>query len=418
MAENFDDFVERVRDANSIEDVLAESGIPLRGHGRLRSGSKHDSLKVRTDMQRVFWYSQNWNGDVFAWVMREKGVEFSQALELLARRANIEMPRFQQAVNESEVRRVRAAADVFSAAANVFHRWLVGDEGQKDRGTKVHGDDDALAYAKGRGWSDETLQNAMVGFSGRKTAEQYKDMRGDFSLFGIDPLSPAAVAVLGFEGDVAGWAEKYEVRNHEDFDAEWISKGRIHGLMDTPGLIYAHQHQGGVKYLSRRQLPGFDQIKAAGSGDQRRTESGDHSRTGKIRVWKSFNPYKLLAGPKQAFWNHAERVDRPLVCVEGQGDAITFGQWGIGCMAFCGLLGDPEQMAPEDGERMRKLAGQIKKHPAVYLSLDDDDAGQKGVRLAAKLLGPKVQILRMSRAMPRDEEHRDRSSEGTEAGNA
>ena len=35
LMENFDDFVEKVRDANPIEKVLEESGIHLRGHGRL-----------------------------------------------------------------------------------------------------------------------------------------------------------------------------------------------------------------------------------------------------------------------------------------------------------------------------------------------------------------------------------------------
>lgn len=386
MAINLEDFVEQVRDANPIEKVLEESGIHLRGHGRLRTASKHDSMKVRTDMQRVFWYSQNWNGDVFGWVMKEKGIEFMEALEILARRAHIEMPKF-QAVNESEVKRTRATADVFSVAASVFHRWLVGKE--KDEGG-IMKDEDALAYAKGRGWTDATINESVVGFSGRKTADQYKDMKGEFSLYGIDHQSPAAVAILGFEGNVDAWARAQGVRDDRDFDEEWIVKGRIHGLMDVPGLIYAHHFQGGVKYLSRRNLPGFDKIKGE-----------------KPREWKSFNPYKLLAGPKMAYFNQVQRMDRPLICVEGQGDAITWGQWGFGAMAFCGLLGDPSQISPEDGERMRKLAAYIKKHPNIYLSLDDDEAGQKASKLAAKWLGPKVQIVHMSRAYSREDAKSD-----------
>lgn len=391
MAINFEDFVEQVRDANPIEQVLEESGIQLKGHGRLRTGRQHDSLKVRTDMGRAFWYSQNWNGDVFAWIMREKGCDFAGALEILARRAHIDMPRFAQ-VNESEVRRVRATADVFSVAANVFHRWLVGGGGPGEEGDAV-----ALAYAKSRAWSDRTIKDEMLGFSGRKTAEQVKDMRGEFQLYGIDPLSPAAVAVLGFEGDVGSWAVNQGVRDDQDYDLEWSRKGRIHGLMDTPGLIYVHQFQGGVKYLSRRQLPGFDKIKS----------------DGKERDWKSFNPYKLLAGPKQAYFNHVHRTDRALVCVEGQGDAITYGQWGQGAMAFCGLLGDPGQMAPEDGERIRKLAAYINKHPAIYIALDEDDAGQKAIRLAAKLLGPKVQVVKMIQRWTR-EDAAEQSSVGSD----
>lgn len=381
MAENFDDFVERVREANPIEEVIEASGIHLRGHGRLRQGSKHDSLNVRTDMQRYFWYSRqgeaNWSGDVFAWVMLEKGCEFMEALEMLARQAHLDMPRF-QTVNEGEVRRQRAAADVFTAAAGVFQKWLVGSGEWK-------ADEDALKYARSRGWTDETIAAAMVGCSGRKSPEQLKDMRGEFDLHGIDHLCPAAVAVTGFEGDIEGWAAKYELVDEARAEG-WIEKGRIHGLMDTPGLMYAHQLRGGIRYLSRRQLPGFDSFKS----------------NGKVREWKSFNPHKALAGPREFYLNHAHRTDRSLVCVEGQGDAITFGQWGFGSLAFCGLLGDPAHVSPEDGERMRRMAAFIRKHPAVYLCLDEDEAGAKAVKLAAQLLGPKVQILRMSRAMPRN----------------
>jgi hypothetical protein len=195
------------------------------------------------------------------------------------------------------------------------------------------------------------------------------------------------VAVLGFEGDVDAWAREQGVRDDDDFDDGWIEKKRIHGLMDVPGLIYAHQHKGGVKYLSRRNLPGFDKIKSEG----------------KVRDWKSFNPYKLLAGHKQVYFNHMHRVDRPLVMVEGQGDAKTWGQWGHGAMAWCGLLGDVSQMAVEDAERLRKQAAYIKKHPALYLALDDDEAGQASLPMAAKLLGPKIQIVRMSKPKSQDD---------------
>jgi DNA primase len=383
---NFDDFVEKVRDANPIEDVIQASefgGLTLKGHGRLRTAVKHDSLKVRTDMGRFFWYSKNIQGDVFEWVMKHTGKDFNEALEILAKRANLPMPKFEK-VNDGELLRQRATADAFSVAAHVFQRWLWGDE---EKGIKA--DVEALAYCRERGWTDETIKLSLKGFSGRKTDEQYKDMRGEFSLYGIDPLSLGGVAVLGFTGDVQVWATKQEVIEHPDFDPEWISKGRIHGLMDVPGLIYAHQFKGGVNYLSRRHLPGFDIIKDKDSG--------------KEREWKSFNPYKLLAGPKQMYFNFMHRVDKPLLCFEGQGDADSAGQLGFGAVAFCGLMGEISFMAPEDAERLRKMARYINKHPAVTLFLDDDEAGQKATRQAAHLLGMKVQIGRMSRLTPREE---------------
>lgn len=390
--EHFDVFVEKVRDANPIEDVMQESGITLKGHGQLRTASKHDSLKVRTDMGRAFWYSKNWNGDVFAWVMQEKGCEFNEAMEILARRAHIEIPKFSREVNEGEVKKSRATAEIFSVAANVFHRWLLGDD---ERGVKA--DEEALTYCRGRGWKDETTKLALTGFSGRKSADQIKDMSGEFQLFGIDLMSPAVVAIMGFDsaaaaakfdGDVDMWSAKYGLGS-EATTAGWTEKNRIHGLMDTPGLIYAHRMRGAVNYLSRRQLPGFDKIKDAGT----KTD----------RDWKSFNPHKILVGPKQVYVNHAHRMDKALCCVEGQGDSKSFGQIGFGAMAFCGLMGDIGNMEPEDAERLRKLAAWINKHPSVYLFLDDDEAGQKAIRHAANLIGMKVQIGHMPRLLPREE---------------
>jgi len=70
---------------------------------------------------------------------------------------------------------------------------------------------------------------------------------------------------------------------------------------------------------------------------------------------------------------------------------------GFGALAFCGLLGDVTQVAPEEAERMRKMGTLINKYPAVYLHFDEDEAGQKAIRLAAKLLGPKVQVMHMTR---------------------
>jgi len=406
MAVNFDDFVEQVREANPIEEVLEESGFHLRGHGRLRTSTKHDSMKVRTDMGRVWWYSQNWNGDVFGWVMREKNMDFNEALEVLARRAHIEMPKFSN-VNESEVRRVRATADAFSVAATVFHRWLMGDEG---KGVKA--DEDALDYVRGRGWSDETIRAEMVGFSGRKSEWQVKDMIGDFSLYGINPLSPAAVAVLGFEGDVEKWAREQGVLEHPDFDPEWINWKRIYGLMDKPGVIYCHRHRGGVNYLSRRNLPGFDTLK--------------DKNTGKVSDHKSDNPKKALVGEKKPYFNAAHLRTEPIVLVEGQGDAITWGQWGQGAMAFCGLLGNSEDVDAGRISRLQEelsgVLGYLRKHPSIFLALDEDAAGQAAIKVTARLLGPKVQIVRMPRHFTRDDAvavstEQAQTSEGNEANN-
>jgi len=365
MAENFGDFIENVRDANPIEDVIQEDGFPLKGY-KLMQGAREDcdSLTVRTDWQRAWWYSKGeWNGDVFGWVQRQRGCDFMEALELLARRSGLEMPKF-SGVNEGEYVRRRATADAFSVAAEIFHRWLLAD-------------DPALAYVRGRGWTDETTELALTGFSGRNTKAQKDEMVDEFLKLGVDRFSAAAVAVTGFTGDVTKWAESKGLLDDPEFDKGWIEKGHIHGLMGNPGVVYAHQKPlGKVVFLSRRNMPGFE------------------GTTGK---WKSHNPQRGLIGEKQFYYNHLYKQGEPLVMVEGQGDAITWGQWGFASLAFCGLVGKVENMAAERRENLERLVAKIRKyHPVLYYAPDNDEAGENAISKMGRLFGPTLQIVRYS----------------------
>lgn len=385
---NFEDFIEQVRDANPIEDVITESGIVLKG-GHTKKGvvKGQMSLTVRCDWGRAYWYSENWEGDVYAWVMREKGCDFGDALEYLARRAHIEMPRFAREQDPVKVARARTTADVFSVAARVFHWFLVGHE-DEERGLKIEPDAEALAYVRGkRGWTDETLRREMIGFSGRKTALHLNELKKEMQLVGVDLLSPAAVAVFGYQGDVMAWAAAQGIEK-EAKEEGWEGKTYIHGLVDIPGVIYSHQWRNELGYLSRRNLPGFDTF--------------TDKETGEVREKKSHNPNKVLIGHKKPYVNRVKNGNL-IICVEGQGDSASYGQVGFRALAFCGLLkGDFASLSPEAAERLRQMAAWINKHKAVYLAMDDDEAGQKAMRQAGNLLGLKFQVLRMTRMMPRE----------------
>jgi hypothetical protein len=387
--DNLEDFKEKVRDANPIEEVIPALGFPLRVRGAHANGDRDDcnTLHVLLRMQHAWWYGDNWHGDVFAFVQKIKGCDFMQALEFLADRANIRMPEFKKE-DVGEVQKRSATADAFVVASGVFHRWLMGHE-NKNLDIHITADGAALAYVRGRGWSDESTRKAMTGFSGRKEAWQIKDMRGEFSKFGIDPLSPAAVAVLGFEGDVMAWANQYQLLDHPDFDKEWIERGKISGLMSAPGIIYTHQRFGKVDYLSRRQLPGHDTFK--------------DFKSNKERPWKSYNPHKCLAGPKQVYYNFAYDAAKLCVMGEGQGDAKTWAQWGYGGLALLGTFADFERKTAEEQEPIMRWVKKMWKHDGLYYAPDDDEAGEKNVRVIGKVFGPKIQIVRMTRLQPRGE---------------
>lgn len=324
-----------------IELVSADAGVKLRRSGKNWTGYCPFHANSHTPALIVFpdtgtWHcfgSCNEGGTVIDWVLKKHpGWDVKEAIRDLAQRANLPLGE----INGPELSQrlaARAREDAMQIAARLFAKWLIEDE-------------EAFQYATSRGWSGETITASRLGFSGRATAAQVKEMKGEFDLHGIKHDSPDAVMILGYKGDVAEWATKHGLDPHG-----FKEKG-VHGLMDKPGLVYAHKVNGRIVYLSRRQLPGHDVIR---NNDQE-------------MEWKSFNPYASLAGDKVPFFNHMHLRDRGrVVIVEGQGDAITLAQWGIPAMALC-------------GSAWKNIEAEIKmlqdKYETIYFAADADTPGE------------------------------------------
>ncbi len=334
-----DDIVEKVKEVNRIEDVIEEMGYSLqRRQGKYIRARDHDSLVINTHNQTYTWNSKNEiQGDVIEWVMRRNGWDFKTVVEWLARRAHMPEPRWRQEdEGKRELRRKREK--VFALAQVAMQRWLWDDA-------------EALGYARGRGWTDETIREAGLGFSGRRTAAALVDLRGDFSLHEIDPESPEAVAILGFQGDVRRWAEKWEVDISQQ--PQWVEWGRVVGITGKTRLVYPHYVNGRVQTFSGRNILGAEINKEG-------------------REVKAYNLPVILAGSRHLFFNHAYSTRaETCVLVEGQADAITLGQWGIAAVA---LIGTGWQDQKDAIEEMRK------RHPRLYLGMDADEAGLKAVQ--------------------------------------
>ena len=91
---------EKIRDAVDIVDLVSES-VPLQRQGRIYVGRCpwHDdnrpSLQVNPERQTYRCWVCNLGGDVFSFVERIQGVDFKEALEILADRAGIPLPKYQ-----------------------------------------------------------------------------------------------------------------------------------------------------------------------------------------------------------------------------------------------------------------------------------------------------------------------------------
>lgn len=329
-----------------VELVKGDSSVKLRRAGKNWQGFCPYHANTHSPALYVFPDTQTWHcfgacnegGSVIDWVMKQHpDYDIKEAIKDLAERANIPLGSMDGPDLKQRLA-VRARETALQVAARVFARWLMEDP-------------DALAYARSRGWSDETIAASRLGFSGRATAAQVRDMHGEFNMHGIPLDSPDAVLVLGYKGDVAAWARKHNL------DPQSFKEKSVHGMMDAPGLVYAHKLNGRVSYLSRRQLPGHDIIRH----DDREDE------------WKSFNSYTALAGEKVPYFNHMHLRDEKLVIVEGQGDAITLGQWGIPAMALCGSAWKNLQ------ETIDMLLGKGEARPkyeTIYFATDADTPGE------------------------------------------
>jgi hypothetical protein len=351
-----DNFVAELKKRVRIEDVISETVELERNRGRgftrgAKKGVGEHGLVVDLDGQRFAWngnadYGNGQYNDVITWVMIRDRVDFRRAVEVLARKVGMELPKWSEE-QQVQFAAVRAKEELLDIAQRIFAEWLWKDE-------------KALAYVRGRGWSDETIKKAGLGFTGWGTPAEYEQMKNAFATAG-DLHSAAAVAVLGLRGGVGAWCEKRNI----EAKARWLERDAIPSMMgwgETVGLIYPCIYFGRTTYLYRRHLK-LNEDKSALIGSDEP---------------KSYNLPVELVGNRQLYFNHvySPRAER-VVFVEGPADAVTLGQWGVDAVSIAGTAwGDHEA-------ELRRLkdakAGDKPAHEALYVALDSDQAGRSAM---------------------------------------
>lgn len=314
--------IDEIKERIKLEELVAETAsVKLRRSGGSMVGFCPFHHNSNTPALVVWPATQTWKcfgtcnegGDVFDWVQKQNpGWDVKEAIKHLAGKAGVPLVGKDGPDLQGRIA-ARVKENALKVAQNVFRRWLVGTT-DRDGKTTREGDAEALTYALGRGWTLETIKAAGIGFSGRATAAEVNEMRGEFQMHGIDLESPEAVLVLGFKGDVKTWATAYQL------DPSGLGDKYIQGMMSKPGLVYAHKFDGKVEYLSSRLLPGHDAER------------------------KSHNVNSTIAGPRRPYFNwlyrgyvaEGQEKGKRIHIVEGQGDAVTWGQFGEPAMALCG----------------------------------------------------------------------------------
>lgn len=345
-----DDIVDRVKQAVKIEEVIAGDGFKLSERGRYRKAPHSNGLVVDTRNQTYHWNGSGEYGDVIAWVMTRKKIDFKQAVTELALKAGLPEPQWSHA-NQAVRLAARVRDDTLTIAARVFAGWFWGSPLAQE-------------YVIKRGWtlareSDEgtdrdggTVSRAMLGFSGRGTDQERIEMRDALISGGVDIDGPVAVSILGYKGNVASWAVSHGIM---DLNEDWTLNGYIPGMVGRERLVYPHLEGGRVVYLSARSIA--DKF--------------------------HYNLPEVLVGGRRVYYNHEYAPgEQRVVVVEGQADAVSLAQWDIPAVALAGVKLDDELV-----EVLQS------RHKAIYVALDVDVAGINNAWKVASSLGPMCRVM-------------------------
>lgn len=257
------DFIERVREATNIVDIIGQQ-TQLRRSGTNRymglcpfHNEKTPSFSVSEDKQFYHCFGCKKAGNVYTFVQETQGLSFREAVEFLAQRAGISIPKEAIAGPEETVRfderreREKLLYRINQFACSIYQKQL-----------KDQGPGSAVAkYLQGRGLNPETVAHFQLGYAIddwetlvractrqkvplaaveslgliRKRAEGksgHYDIFRDRLMF---PIISTTGQILGFGGRVLGEGQPKYLNSPE---SDIFHKGKVfYGLNETAKYI-------------------------------------------------------------------------------------------------------------------------------------------------------------------------------------
>lgn len=218
-----DEIIERIKGENDIVDIVSEV-VSLKRHGRNYIGlcpfhnDKSPSLSVSQDKQIYKCFSCNEAGNIITFIMKQKNMNFPEALKYLADKANIpletEDPKSTLATKKKELLfkiNIEAARFYFGnlVRSKVATEYFTNREINKSTIRKF-----GLGYAKDswnsliyhlreKGFNDETMLQAGLVLRSEKRGTLYDRFRNRVMF----PVFDLRGNVIGFGGRVLGEAK-------------------------------------------------------------------------------------------------------------------------------------------------------------------------------------------------------------------
>lgn len=156
-----DEIIEEVRQTNDIVDIISQY-MHLKRSGRNYFGlcpfhnEKSPSFSVSPDKQIFHCFGCGVGGNVFTFLTKIEGINFIEAVQMLAERSNLQLPTIE---NKGDIAKEELKAKVYKVnefTANYYHNNLYKSE------AKI-----AQEYIKKRKLTNETLKSYKIGYSGK-----------------------------------------------------------------------------------------------------------------------------------------------------------------------------------------------------------------------------------------------------------
>lgn len=327
------DFVEKVREANNIVDVIAPY-TQLRSTGSNFMGrcpfpdhnDKTASFSVSEDKQLYNCFGCKKSGNIFTFLQTFNGQTFPEAIEYLAKRANIALPERDEDPREKGMRELR---DGVLAANRLAASYF------QDRFSKLPADHPVRTYATQRQLTEELIELFGIGYS----PDEWHGLVQLFRARRI-PLEVGERGGLLKRSTRAGTPE-----SHFDLFRGRLMFPIVTTAGDTLGFGGRVVGEGEPKYLNTPETP-------------------------------VFHKGKILYG-LDVTARYIRSLDEAVI-VEGYMDAVSL--YGAGITNVAAILGTA--FTSDHGRLLRRMT------PNVVMLLDGDRAGIQGAErsLAALLM--------------------------------
>ena len=321
------DFKERVRQATDIVDLVG-GYMTLRRVGAKYKGlcpwhpDTNPSLQVDPARQTWMCWVCHTGGDIFSFTMKKEGVDFAEALKILADRAGLELPRYKSAAKPAEGTEKPTLYKALQWAGDQFHQFLEDSPAAET----------ARRYLDERGISPESIETFKIGYC--PDAGSWLIDKARHASFSMETL--LACGLVGKRADNASYYD-------------WFRGRVMFPIFDTENRVVA---------FGGRILP---EIAKKLEREQNRTV-GKYVNSPETKLFSKSN---LLYGLNLV----REEVNktRKLAIVEGYTDVVMAYQFGLrNTVAALGTAVNERHI-----RLMKRFADE------VILVLDGDEAGQR-----------------------------------------